>query len=122
MKRETLEKIVVSALYNMSFGMTERVDKVNVPFEIAFENGLISQLSNIIRYQDCRFSGFKEDVIITYTESDNAINIFTTKHDSEDKAIGYIYKSCVLLTGKNQIDVSCELCLRLAQCNHDLKY
>lgn len=123
MKKETMEKIVNTAVETMCSGLTRHIDRINVNFDTAKSMGLAGSLSNIIVYQDCRFSGYKEDIIITYTDYDNSLNLYVTMHNAADRVVlGYRYCFCVRMNGKNQIEIACELCQALAMLKQDIKY
>lgn len=127
MKRETVEKIVNTAMVTMLPGLTESIESVCVDFDTAHKNGLAHSLSDIIKYQDCRYVGYKEDVIVRYFEHPfnhkyDSVDIYRTMHSKDDKKVlGYVYWGQVSLR-LNQIDFTCELCQQLSTIIQQLKY
>lgn len=124
MKKETLVKLVTIAIDNMlPITYSHGCDKVSVNFDTAVKYGLAASVSNCIKYVDMQSLGYKEDLIISYTDYDDAINIWTTFHNKEHNAVlGYAYKLCVRLKGRTQIEIACELCSALGMARQMCKY
>ncbi len=121
MKKDLITKIVNTVCYTM-FTYSESVDSVSVDNTIATKYALASQVSNCFRYVDLAKIGYKEDIIIAYTEYDNAVNIWVTQHSEDNKCIGYKYGSCVYTDKKNQIEVTAELMQALYMTLNNCKY
>ncbi len=111
MKKDLMKKIVDTVCDTM-FTSTHDVEKVCVDFERASKCGLAASISNCFKYVEMRRSGDSEDIVISYSEYANAINIYTTSHH-DGICKGYSYKYCVSTEKKNQIEVTAELCMVL---------
>lgn len=111
MKKDLMKKIV-DTVCNTMFISSHNVEKVYVDLEHASKCGLAASISDCFKYVETTRSGHSEDIVISYTEYDNAINIYTTVH-RDGICKGYSYKYCVRTEKKNQIEVTAELCMAL---------
>ena len=113
---------IVNTVCETMFTRFHGVSKVGIDFETAHKNGLASSISDCFNYVELIENGYKEDIIISYTEYDNGINVWTTLHNKENKMKGYSYKFCIKCEKKNQIEVTAELMLSLYAALNMCKY
>lgn len=122
MKKDLIKKIVDTAA-STTFWKIHNCAKVAVDFDIAVKYGLSASVSNVFTYIELRETGYKEDLIISFTEYDNAINLWRTVHSKTDgKTLGYKYITYVTTGKKNQIEVTAELMNCIFMARNECKY
>lgn len=103
MKIETLKKIV-SAITNNILDVRDMhaLSKISVDWDIAHENGLISQIENCFYIT----TDYKNDIIVNL--KGNEINVFKTVKD-DNKVLGYKFVTYQIIANDTQIQVTAEL-------------
>lgn len=122
MKQELITKIVDTVSATM-FYKYHKCGKVAVDFDIAIKHGLAASVSNVFNYVELMETGYKEDLIISFTAYDNAVNLWRTVHSNiTGKVNGYKYITCVTTNKKNQIEVTAELMQCIYMALNECKY
>ena len=104
MKKETLTKIVETVVDTM-FTNHHRLGKISVVSDCI---AIVKSIDNCYSYVNLVDSGYKEDIILSHTDYDNAINIWITS-SKDGKVRGYSYNLSVRTEKKNQIEITAEL-------------
>ena len=104
MKKETLTKIVETVV-NTMFTNHHKISKISVETNCTT---LAKSIDNCYSYIDLVDSGYKEDIILSHTDYNNAINIWITSR-KDGKVRGYSYRLSIKTENKNQIEITAEL-------------
>ena len=116
----TIKKIVNTVCDTM-FTYFHGVCEVRVDFDRAHKLGLAASISNCLEYIETKRTGAKNDILISFSDYDNAINIYTTSFDDNGKCKGYRYLTCIHTDKKNQIEITAELCMQLQFAHNTVK-
>lgn len=103
MKNEILKKIVSAITINILDVIDmASLSKISVDWDIAHENGLISQIENCFYIT----TDYKNDIIVNLTGKE--INVFKTVKEN-NKVLGYKFVTYQTITNRTQINITAEL-------------